>query len=78
VLVDFLRPTSGQARVLGLDPRRDCLAIRSRVGSVPREIGRYQRITGRELLGSFGRLGVAVVVSHGPGRGYEDALVWSF
>ncbi|MFN8026009.1 MAG: ABC transporter ATP-binding protein [Acidimicrobiia bacterium] len=56
VLLDFLRPSSGTARVLGLDSRADSVAIRRRVGYVPGEIGLYERITGRELLDWFGRL----------------------
>ena len=32
LLLDLIRPTSGQAAVLGLDPRRDGVALRSRVG----------------------------------------------
>jgi ABC-2 type transport system ATP-binding protein len=56
VLLDFLRPTSGVARVLGLDSRHDSVAIRRRVGYVPGEIGLYERITGRELLDWLGRL----------------------
>ena len=56
VLLDFLRPTSGTARVLGLDCRRDSVEIRGRVGYVPGEIGLYERISGRELLDWLGRL----------------------
>jgi ABC-2 type transport system ATP-binding protein len=48
VLLDFLRPTSGRARVLGLDCRHDSVEIRRRVGYVPSEIGLCERITGRE------------------------------
>ncbi|GAB2958497.1 hypothetical protein GCM10023080_017850 [Streptomyces pseudoechinosporeus] len=32
LLLDLIRPTSGRAAVLGLDPRRDGVALRSRVG----------------------------------------------
>jgi ABC-2 type transport system ATP-binding protein len=35
VLLGFLPPGSGSASVLGLDPRRDALAIRARVGYMP-------------------------------------------
>jgi len=56
VLLDLLRPTSGHARVLGLDSRKDSVEIRRRVGYVPGEIGLYERITGGELLDWFGRL----------------------
>ena len=32
LLLDLVRPTSGSVRVLGLDPRRDSVALRSRLG----------------------------------------------
>ena len=35
ILTGFLKPTAGECRVLGLDPMRDALAIRRRVGYVP-------------------------------------------
>jgi len=56
VLLDFLRPSSGSARLLGLDSHRDSLAVRRFVGYVPGEIGLYDRITGRELLDWFAKL----------------------
>lgn len=39
VLMDFLRPTSGCARVLGLDSRDDSVEIHRRVGYVAGEPG---------------------------------------
>ena len=56
VLLDFLRPTSGRAKVLGRDSRRDSVAIHRRVGYVPGDIGLPDRITGRELLDWLARL----------------------
>jgi len=50
VLLDFLRPTSGAARVLGLDSRADSVAIHRRVGYVPGDPALYERITARELF----------------------------
>ncbi|WP_431783025.1 ABC transporter ATP-binding protein [Streptomyces chumphonensis] len=35
LLLDLIRPTSGEARVLGLDPRADGVALRRRVGYLP-------------------------------------------
>jgi beta-exotoxin I transport system ATP-binding protein len=32
LLLDLIRPTEGRASVLGLDPRRDGVALRRRVG----------------------------------------------
>jgi ABC-2 type transport system ATP-binding protein len=50
VLMDFLRPTSGTARVLGLDSRRDSVEIHRRVGYVAGEPGFFERLTAGEQL----------------------------
>ena len=34
-LLDLLHPTSGSARLFGLDSRRESLAIRTRLGNLP-------------------------------------------
>ncbi len=56
VLLDFLRPTSGSARVFGLDSRRDSVEIRARVGNLPGEFALEDRMTGEALLRFFARL----------------------
>ena len=48
VLLDYVRPTSGSARVFGLDARRDALAIRDRVGVLPDGYHVVGQMTGRE------------------------------
>ena len=55
-LLDLLRPTAGRIEVLGLDPRRDGVAIRGRLGYVPGELRLPDRLTGAELVESVGRL----------------------
>ncbi len=50
VLLDLIRPTSGRAVVLGLDSRRESLAIRARSGYLPGELSLYPRLTGRQTL----------------------------
>lgn len=50
LLMDFIRPTSGQARILGLDAARDAVEIKKRLGYLPGEIALYPRMTGREFL----------------------------
>ena len=55
-LLDLLRPTSGRIEVLGLDPHRDGVTIRGRLGYVPGELRLPDRITGAELVASVGRL----------------------
>ena len=56
LLLDLIRPTSGHARVLGLDVRRDRLAIDRRVSYVPGELSLYGDMTGRQLLTYLGNL----------------------
>lgn len=50
VLLNFIFPTSGQARVLGLDAVTDTVAIRRQVGYLPAEVGYYDDMTVRSLL----------------------------
>ena len=50
VLMDFLRPTSGTARVLGLDSFLDSVEIHRRVGYVAGEHAFFERLTAREQL----------------------------
>ena len=55
-LLDLLHPTSGEARILGLDSRRDSLAIRARTGNLPGDFDYDPRYTGAELIGYLARL----------------------
>ena len=55
-MLDFIRPTSGRASVLGLDVRRDRVEIHRRTGYLPGEFGLYERLTGREFLAHFASL----------------------
>ena len=48
--MDFLRPTSGRAEVLGLDSRAGSLDIRSRTGYLPGDFSLPPTLTGREVL----------------------------
>jgi ABC-2 type transport system ATP-binding protein len=56
LLLDLIRPSAGTIRVLGLDPRRDGVALRRRVGYLPGDLRLYERLTARELLTYFARL----------------------
>jgi ABC-2 type transport system ATP-binding protein len=49
-LLDLLHPTSGCARLFGLDSRRDSMAVRTRLGNLPGEFSCDPRLTGRELI----------------------------
>jgi ABC-2 type transport system ATP-binding protein len=48
VLLDFVRPTSGTATVLGMDAQAESQAVRSRVGVLPEGFSVYDRLTGRQ------------------------------
>lgn len=54
--VDLLRATSGTATLLGLDSRRDSIALRRRTGYLPGDLRLYPRLTARQLCGYLGRL----------------------
>jgi ABC-2 type transport system ATP-binding protein len=56
MLLGLTEPTSGSATVLGLDPRRDPIAVKERVGYVPDAVGFYEGMTGRQNLRFTGRL----------------------
>jgi len=48
VLLDFIRPTSGTATVLGHDAQVDSEAVRARTGVLPDGYHVYDRLTGRQ------------------------------
>ncbi|MBP8250918.1 MAG: ABC transporter ATP-binding protein [Herpetosiphon sp.] len=55
-LLDFIRPSSGSASILGMDSHRDSLAIRRQVSYLPGELVMYEHMTGRDLLNYFANL----------------------
>ncbi len=56
MLLGLAEPTSGEARVVGLDPARRPLEVKRRVGYLPDAVGFYGTITGRENLRYSARL----------------------
>jgi len=56
MLLGFLHPSTGSARVLGLDAVRDSVAIRRRTGYLPGGIALYDSLTGEALLDYLARL----------------------
>jgi ABC-2 type transport system ATP-binding protein len=48
MLLDFVRPTSGEVRVLGLEAGRDSVVVRRRTGVLPEGYDVYERLTGRK------------------------------
>ena len=56
ILLDLLHPTSGSARLFGLDSRRESVAIRARLGNLPGDFGYGKQASGREALRLLARL----------------------
>jgi ABC-2 type transport system ATP-binding protein len=71
-LLDLIRPTSGRARVFGIESSADPVAIHRRIGYVPGEFALYDRLTGRQTLEYFGNL------RGGVDRAYQASLIERF
>jgi ABC-2 type transport system ATP-binding protein len=72
LLLGLIRPTSGQARIFGLDAWRDAPAIHRRVAYVPSEANLWPSLTGAEALRFLGTV-------HGSVDGaYRDELLGRF
>ena len=56
MLLGLSEPTSGTARVLDMDPARDPIAVKRRVGYLPDAVGFYGGLTGRQNLRYTARL----------------------
>jgi ABC-2 type transport system ATP-binding protein len=56
MVTGLLRPTAGAVRVFGMDPFRQPMEVKSRIGVVPDEPPLYDRLTGRESIEFAGRL----------------------
>lgn len=56
MLLGLTEPSAGTARVVGLDPARDPIAVKRRVGYLPDNVGFYDGMTGRENLRYTARL----------------------
>jgi ABC-2 type transport system ATP-binding protein len=69
ILLDLIRPTSGTARVFGIEAAADPVAIHRRLGYLPGEWNLYDRLTGAETITYFANL------RGGIDRAYVDQLV---
>ena len=56
MLLGLTEPTDGEVRVLGLDPARQPLSVKARVGYLPDAVGFYDGLTARENLNYIARL----------------------
>ena len=71
-LLNLLRPTSGQTRIFGLDPRRDEVAVKSRISYVPDQVSFYPWMTVEDTLAYFASFRAKW------NRGIETALIRQF
>jgi ABC-2 type transport system ATP-binding protein len=69
ILLDLIRPTSGRARVFGIETTADPVAIHRRIGYLPGEWNLYDRLTGAETITYFANL------RGGVDRTYVEQLV---
>lgn len=60
-LLDLIRPDGGEVRVLGIDPQKDPVAVRSRVGYLPGELALESNFTVKGQLRYLNRLRGRVV-----------------
>ena len=56
ILLDFIRASSGRARLFGMDAHADATRIKSRSGYLPGEYGMYEKMTAVEYLQFLGSL----------------------
>ena len=61
ILLDLLRPSSGNAIILGHDCQKDGLQARLNIGYLPGEMGIYSDLTGREVLDLLARLNAQMI-----------------
>ena len=71
-LLDLIRPTSGVARVFGIESSADPVAIHRRIGYLPGEFALYDRLTGAQTIRYFANL------RGGVDPAYQAALVERF
>ena len=55
-LLDHIRPTSGRARIFGIETTVDPVAIHRRLGYLPGEFSLYDKLTGGQTLDYFANL----------------------
>jgi len=56
MLLGLTEPTAGRVQVLGLDPARQPLSVKARVGYMPDEVGFYDELSARANLAYIARL----------------------
>jgi len=72
LLLALIKPTSGSARLLGLDSNKGSIEIRRRIGFLPGDLALYPKLTGRDMLDYLAEL------RGGVDRSVRDSLVDRF
>ncbi len=72
ILLDLIRPSSGHAKVFGVETSVDPAAIHRRVGYLPGEFALYDRLSGGQTIEYFANL------RGGVDRAYQDELIARF
>lgn len=67
-VLDLIRPTSGTAKIVGLDSHDDAVEIRNHVGYLPSDLSMYKNLTGRDMVTYFSNL------RGGSDKSYVDEL----
>jgi ABC-2 type transport system ATP-binding protein len=60
LLLDIIRPSGGELRVLGESPRDGGASLRRRIGYLPGELHLASRVRGRELLAHYAQISGSV------------------
>lgn len=50
LLLDFIRPTSGRARILGMDAQSESVKLHQHIGNLPGELSLWNHLTGWEVV----------------------------
>lgn len=56
LLLDLIRPTSGNVQIMGMDCNKSSVHVRNKVGYLPAELSLYPKFNGSKLLKLFGSL----------------------
>lgn len=56
ILTGIYGADEGEIRILGVDARRERMAVKSRIGVVPEELSLFERLSGRQYLTFCGRM----------------------
>ena len=63
LFLDFIKPTSGEARINGVEVRRNSSAIKQDLAHIPEQVMLYRHMTGLENLRYFGALVRDIIVA---------------